>query len=42
MGQKINLIGNCLGIICGWEFNWFGGCDYVEKVVEDEKICMYF
>jgi small subunit ribosomal protein S3 len=25
MGQKTNPIGNRLGIIRGWESNWFGG-----------------
>ena len=37
MGQKTNPIGNRLGIIRGWESNWFGGRDYADKVVEDEK-----
>ncbi|MFA6807115.1 MAG: 30S ribosomal protein S3, partial [Bacteroidales bacterium] len=25
MGQKANPIGNRLGIIRGWDSNWFGG-----------------
>lgn len=41
MGQKTNPIGNRLGIIRGWESNWFGGSDMAEKVVEDEKIRDY-
>jgi small subunit ribosomal protein S3 len=41
MGQKTNPIGNRLGIIRGWESNWFGGHDYAEKVVQDEKIRTY-
>lgn len=41
MGQKTNPIGNRLGIIRGWESNWFGGKDYGAKVVEDEKIRNY-
>ncbi len=41
MGQKTNPIGNRLGIIRGWESNWFGGKDYGHKVVEDEKIRTY-
>lgn len=41
MGQKANPIGNRLGIIRGWDSNWFGGKDYAEKVVEDEKIRRY-
>ncbi len=41
MGQKTNPIGNRLGIIRGWDSNWFGGHDYADKVVEDEKIRTY-
>ena len=41
MGQKTNPIGNRLGIIRGWESNWFGGNDYGDKVVQDEKIRNY-
>jgi small subunit ribosomal protein S3 len=41
MGQKTNPIGNRLGIIRGWESNWFGGKDMALKVVEDEKIRSY-
>lgn len=41
MGQKTNPIGNRLGIIRGWESNWFGGKDFGKKVVEDEKIRNY-
>lgn len=41
MGQKTNPIGNRLGIIRGWESNWFGGKDMAEKVVEDERIRQY-
>ncbi len=41
MGQKTNPIGNRLGIIRGWESNWFGGHDFAAKVVEDEKIRKY-
>jgi len=41
MGQKTNPIGNRLGIIRGWDSNWFGGNNYAEKVVEDEKIRRY-
>ena len=28
MGQKTNPIGNRLGIIRGWDSNWWGGRDY--------------
>ncbi len=41
MGQKTNPIGNRLGIIRGWESNWYGGKDFADKVVEDEKIRNY-
>jgi small subunit ribosomal protein S3 len=41
MGQKTNPIGNRLGIIRGWESNWFGGKDMAAKVVEDAKIRIY-
>ena len=41
MGQKVNPIGFRLGVIKGWDSNWFGGNDYSEKLVEDEKIRKY-
>ncbi len=41
MGQKTNPIGNRLGIIKGWDSSWFGGNEFAEKVVEDEKIRVY-
>lgn len=41
MGQKANPIGQRLGIIRGWESNWFGGRNYSDKLVEDEKIRNY-
>ncbi len=41
MGQKVNPIGNRLGIIKGWDSNWFGGDDYSEKLTEDHKIREY-
>jgi len=41
MGQKTNPIGNRLGIIRGWESSWYGGKNFGEKVVEDEKIRVY-
>lgn len=41
MGQKANPIGNRLGIIRGWDSNWFADKDYGLKVVEDEKIRNY-
>jgi len=41
MGQKVNPISNRLGIIKGWDSNWFGGKDYSGKIVEDYKIRKY-
>ena len=41
MGQKTNPIGNRLGISRGWESNWYGGRDFAEKVIQDEKIRVY-
>jgi len=41
MGQKAHPVGNRLGIIRGWDSNWFGGNHYADKLVEDEKIRKY-
>ena len=41
MGQKVNPIANRLGIIRGWDSNWFGGKNYAEKLIEDNKIREY-
>ncbi len=41
MGQKTNPIGNRLGFIFGWDSNWYGGKDYTDKLVEDDKIRQY-
>jgi len=41
MGQKANPIGLRLGIVKGWDSNWYGGRDYADKLVEDEKIRKY-
>jgi small subunit ribosomal protein S3 len=41
MGQKVNPISNRLGIIKGWDSNWFGGNNYANKLVEDTKIRDY-
>lgn len=41
MGQKVNPISNRLGIIRGWESNWFGGKDFGDNLVEDQKIRQY-
>ncbi len=41
MGQKANPISNRLGIIRGWDSNWYGGKNYADKLVEDFKIRNY-
>jgi len=42
MGQKANPIGARLGIIRGWESNWFAHPkDYGNKLIEDDKIRVY-
>src|ERR1700694_139572 len=42
MGQKANPIGNRLGIIRGWESNWYGNKkDFAKKLIEDNKIRTY-
>ena len=41
MGQKINPIANRLGIVRGWDSNWFGGKNYGDTIVEDTKIRKY-
>ncbi|MCM1368867.1 MAG: 30S ribosomal protein S3 [Candidatus Amulumruptor caecigallinarius] len=41
MGQKVNPISNRLGVIRGWDSNWFGGKKYGETLLEDSKIRKY-
>jgi small subunit ribosomal protein S3 len=41
MGQKTNPIANRLGIIRGWDSNWYGGKSFEAKLVEDDKIRKY-
>ena len=41
MGQKAHPTGQRLGFIKGWDSNWYGGNDYGDKLVEDEKIRSY-
>ena len=41
MGQKINPVGLRLGIVRGWESNWYGGSSFADKLVEDETIRKY-
>jgi len=41
MGQKTNPISNRLGIIKGWDSNWYGGKNFETKLIEDDKIRKY-
>ena len=41
MGQKVNPIGLRLGIIKGWDSNWYGGRDFADKLYEDQNIRKY-
>jgi len=41
MGQKCNPISNRLGIIKGWDSNWYGGKKYADKLAEDAVIRKY-
>ncbi len=41
MGQKVNPIGFRLGIVRGWDSNWYGGKTFSDKLVEDHKIRQY-
>lgn len=41
MGQKVNPVSNRLGIIRGWDSNWYGGRNYGDTLLEDSKIRKY-
>lgn len=41
MGQKVNPVGFRLGIVRGWDSNWYGGKDFSAKLVEDQEIRKY-
>ena len=42
MGQKANPIGNRLGIIRGWDSNWYGSKkDFANNLIEDNEIRKY-
>lgn len=41
MGQKINPIANRLGIIRGWDSNWYGGKNYGDRILEDYQVRRY-
>ena len=41
MGQKVNPVGLRLGIVRGWDSNWYSGKDFSNKLVEDQEIRKY-
>ena len=41
MGQKTNPISLRLGIIKGWDSNWYGGKNFSSKLIEDDGIRKY-
>lgn len=41
MGQKVNPNGLRLGIVRGWDSNWYGGKSFAEKLNEDQDIREY-
>ncbi|PSQ63043.1 MAG: 30S ribosomal protein S3 [Bacteroidetes bacterium QH_7_62_13] len=41
MGQKTHPIGFRLGVIRGWDSNWYSENDFQDKLVEDEEIRRY-
>jgi small subunit ribosomal protein S3 len=41
MGQKTNPVGIRLGIVKGWDSNWFGGKNFTGKLIEDKQIRTY-
>ncbi len=41
MGQKVNPISNRLGVIRGWDSNWYGGKKYGDTLLEDARLRQY-
>lgn len=41
MGQKVNPISNRLGIVRGWDSNWYGGKNFGDNIKEDTQIRKY-
>jgi small subunit ribosomal protein S3 len=41
VGQKTNPIGFRLGVIRGWDANWYTDGSYAERLIEDEEIRRY-
>jgi len=41
LGQKVNPIGLRVGVIRGWESNWFENKSYANKLIEDKQLRTY-
>jgi small subunit ribosomal protein S3 len=41
MGTKTNPVGLRLGVVRGWDSSWYGGKNFSDKLIEDEKIRKY-
>ena len=41
MGQKVNPHGLRVGVIKGWDSNWYAEADFADNLVEDHKIRVY-
>ena len=41
MGQKTNPVGLRLGIIKGWDSNWYENKNYTSKLIEDRQLRLY-
>lgn len=41
MGQKVNPVSNRLGIVKGWDSNWFGNKNCGDTILEDSKLRKY-
>ena len=41
MGQKVNPHGLRVGVIKGWDSNWYAERDFADNLVEDHKIRTY-
>jgi len=41
LGQKVNPIGFRVGVIRGWESNWYENRSYATKLAEDDKLRKY-
>ena len=41
MGQKVNPISNRLGVIRGWDSNWYDVKKFADNILEDSKLRKY-